>query len=449
MLTSSKLALAGLLLAGCGAPPPRYSGRLTDWEQTNNERMESQDSEAALLVEGAGLTEILRHARAHNPGLEAALQRWKAALEKVPGATTLANPRVTLGGFLSEVETRVGPMQARVGVAQPLPWFGKLRLAGEVQFAAAEEARELLEAALLELDQRARAAWYEYAWLERAIVITGGNRDLLIHWESVARARLSSGLGSYADVIRAQVELGKLEDRAQSLNDLRGPIVASLNAALNRPSASALPRPTGPLPDPPSINGEQLAASLHQTNPILRALGHRIEGARQGVELASKAFYPDFAVGVDYTLIGSAKASGVSGSGDDAFALTLGVELPIWRQSYRAGVRGAEARTRAAQAEQVEATNRLKSELEMTLYQFRDAGRRVVLFRDSLIPKGEEVIQTLDAGYQAGDESFLSLIDAQRVLLEFQLQAARAESDRMMALAMTERIIGTPLQQER
>ena len=95
-----------------------------------------------------------------------------------------------------------------------------------------------------------------------------------------------------------------------------------------------------------------------------------------------------------------------------------------------------------------EALNRLRAELEMALYRFRDGGRRVTLFRDSLIPKGEESVQALDTAYQSGDEGFLDLIDAERVLLEFQLQAARAEADRAKALAEIERITGISLHAE-
>jgi len=396
----------------------------------------------------ASLSELLHYARANNPGLEAAFQRWKEALERVPQATTLPEPRLSFSGYLSEVETRVGPMQARVGLAQPFPWFGELELAGNVAFEAAEAAREMLEAARLELDQRLRDVWYEYAWLEQAIVITQGNQELLAHWESVARARLETGLGRHSDVIRAQVELGKLEDRVQTLTDLRRPLEARLNAALNRPSDAPLPKPTLPLPEPPEVDEQLLSTALLSTSPTLRALNHRVKAAKHGIDLAGKAFYPDFFVGADYTFIGSAENPGTSGSGDDAVALTLGFDLPIWRSSYRAGVRESEAQMRRTRKEQEEILNRLSSDLEMALYQFRDGDRRVGLFRDSLIPKGEESVQALDTAYQSGDEGFLDLIDAERVLLEFQLQAARAEADRAKALAEIERITGVTLHPE-
>ena len=194
------------------------------------------------------------------------------------------------------------------------------------------------------------------------------------------------------------------------------------------------------------VDEQQLAHALAATSPALRVLSHRVEEAHRAVDLARTAGYPELVVGADYTFVGS--RAGVAGSGDDALAVTLGLSLPVWRSTYRAEARGADARLHRAREEQQEAFNRLSSELEMSLYELRDAGRRVVLFRDSLVPKGEESVQALDTAYQSGDEGFLDLIDAQRVLLEFQLEAARAETDRAKALAVTERITGVALNTE-
>jgi outer membrane protein TolC len=442
-------ALIAPLLGACSATPSGYGDGMDSWEQIERERAESGPQ--AIIVDGeqaSDLTALLSLARVSNPGLQAAFHRWRGELERVPQATALPEPRLTFSGYLSEVETRVGPMQARVGIAQPLPWFGKRGLAGDVALEAAEAAREELEAKRLELDRSVRDTWFEYSWLEQAILITEGNRELLAHWESVARARLETGLGSHADVIRAQVELGKVEDRVQTLVDLRRPIVARLNAALDRPPGEPLPAPTSPLPEPPPLDEGMLGRALVTTSPTLRALEHRVEAAKHSIELANKAFYPDFLVGADYTFIGSASDPGVSDSGKDAVAVTLGLELPIWRSSYRSGVDEAEARMRSARFEQDDVLNRMAADLEMALYRFRDSDRRVVLYRDSLVPKGEESVQSLDTAYQSGDEGFLDLIDAQRVLLEFQLESVRAETDRAQALAEIERITGVPLHGE-
>jgi outer membrane protein TolC len=85
----------------------------------------------------------------------------------------------------------------------------------------------------------------------------------------------------------------------------------------------------------------------------------------------------------------------------------------------------------------------------MALFQHRDGARRVALFQDSLIPKGEEALRSLQTAYQSGKGGFLDLIDAQRALLEFQLQAARAHTDRAQALAKIEQLSGVSLHQDK
>ena len=83
------------------------------------------------LDEGSSLNDYLAYAALNNPQLEAAFNRWKAALEMVSQAHTLPDPRFNYGYFIQEVETRVGPQEHRVGISQMFPWFGKLKLRGE------------------------------------------------------------------------------------------------------------------------------------------------------------------------------------------------------------------------------------------------------------------------------------------------------------------------------
>jgi len=449
MQTSPLLIGSLLLLSSCATRPGSYDDRLAAWDRLDrlaNSGQAPSGTEQALLREGSGLDQLLMTARVQSPKLRAAFERWKAALEAVPNASGLPNPKLTLQSYLSAVETRVGPIRGSIGIAQSFPWFGKRSLAGDVAFQASEVAREMLEAERLDLDQLVRDTWYEYAFVQQAIIITEGNRDLLLHSESVANVRMATGLGSHTDVIRAQVELGKLEDRVATMVDLQRPLIARINAALDRPSAASIPIPQFPLAVDFALQPVDYLEKLAQTSPRLRALGHRVAMADAGVKLADRAYYPDFFIGLDYTLVGSARSPGVSGSGDDAISLKLGVDLPIWRGRYDAQARAKNAQARAARLEAAAALNSLRADLEMALYRYRDADRRVELFGDTLVPKGEESVEALDTAYQAGEDGFLDLIDSQRVLLEFQLQWARAISDRAQAQSTIEQISGIQLQ---
>ena len=372
----------------------------------------------------------------------------------MPQATSLPDPRLTLGWFVDEIETRAGPMDWRVGVSQAFPWFGRLDLAGARARAAAERARWEAEDLALEVEREVRDVWAELAWLERAVEITDAHQQLLSAWEEVARTRYSAGSGGDADVIRAQVELGRLDDRVATLRDMRRPLRARLNALLDRPGDAALPTPgDDALYGPAAVAADaalearldELVARLGETSPRLRALAAMVMAAEYGVDLADTEAYPDFALGVEYTGIGSDGAADFSGAGDDALALTLGIELPLWRGRIEAGVRQAEAELLAARARLSEAHNRLGAELELALYRLRDAHRRMLLYRDALVIKGRQSVQSVTVAYQADTAGFLDLIDAERALLEFELALARARADVAQSRAQAERLSGAPL----
>ncbi|MEE9371057.1 MAG: hypothetical protein V3W45_06260, partial [Sedimentisphaerales bacterium] len=67
-----------------------------------------QPGDANSLV---NLQDYLRYAALHNAGLKAAFERWKAAIEQIPQAESLPDPKFTYGYFINEVETRVGPQK--------------------------------------------------------------------------------------------------------------------------------------------------------------------------------------------------------------------------------------------------------------------------------------------------------------------------------------------------
>jgi len=275
---------AGLLalatLAGCAAGPERQAfAALAAAASAPPQPGPATDSSPPLprLPADATLQDHLVYAALNNPQLEAAFEQWKAALHRVPQARTLPDPRFTYGHFIQEVETRVGPQEQRFGLSQMFPWFGKLRLRGDVALAEANSRQQQYESAKLKLFYQVQDAYYEYYYLGRAIAITEDNVRLLQHLESVARAKHRAG-APLSGVIKAQVELGKLDDQLRSLRDLEGPVVARLNAALNRP-------PEAPLPWPKQIPamGEMTTSDadalrwLSENSPELRSLD---DGAR-------------------------------------------------------------------------------------------------------------------------------------------------------------------------
>lgn len=433
------------LLTACAGHPDSSSRRVRATTGQVNTNVDADgDQSTAKLSDNPTLPEYLLFAALNNPGLEAAFNRWRAALELIPQVRALPDPTFTYGYFVEQVETRVGPQRQRFGIAQTFPWFGKLRLKGNRAGERASAAKEAYEQAKVKLFYEVKDAFYELSYLRSAISLTEENIELVKHLESVAQARFRSG-SEMTGVVKAQVELGKLEDRLSTLQELRDPISSRLNASLNRELSTFVPWPEGGMSRLISIADDEIVQTLLSASPELKLMAAMIRESERSVELAKKAFYPDLTLGIDYVDTQDAPFPGVVDSGKDPVMVMGSVNIPIWIGKNRAGVREAEAKRAAARASLENRGNVLVSELKMLLYRFRDAQRKIDLFGGTLAPLAKNSLDVAEQAYRAGGADFLELIDAQRLLLDIQLSYQRAIADREQRLAQIEMMIGGPL----
>ncbi len=396
------------------------------------------------LDNGSSVSDYLEYAALNNPSLEASFNRWKASLEKVSQARSLPDPRFTYSYFIREVETRVGPQRQKFGIAQKFPWPGKLALHAQTATEEAGAQEQRFQAARLKLYYEVKTAFYDYYYLSRSLAVTSENLQLLTSLESVARAKYTTGEAGYSAIIKAQVELGKMEDRLKSLEDYRGALAAGLNSVLNRPVGAPLPWPAEIDLAEVELNEERLFALLSERNPELKSLDFQADKEKTAVELAKKDFYPDITLGLDYLETGPALMPSTIDDGKDPLMAMVSINLPLNRGKYRAGEREAIRRHNAALLERRDRENRLLAELKATLFNFRDAGRKLGLYRQVLIPKAEQSLNTARQAFiVSGNVDFLELIDAQRTLLEFQLSYEKSVVERAESLAKIEMLVGT------
>ncbi len=406
------------------------------------------------LGEEATLSDYLVYAALNNPGLEGAFNRWKAALERVPQVRSLPDPKFTYSYYIKEVETRAGPQRHKYALQQTFPWFGKLSLKGDVAVEAANVEKERFEAEKLKLFYRVKDGYYEYYYLARAIAITQEHMELLTYLETATRAQYRAGTTAFGNVIKAQVELGQLEDRLRALKGLRDPMVARLNAALNKPFGEPMPWPKAIPDENAAFSDEELLTWFREGNPELKALDFAVAKEKAAIDLARKNYFPDVTLGVQYIntndraqdTVAPNPETGIrpriADDGKDPVIATFSINVPIWYGKYRAGEREARARHVATLKERNNKENSLISDLKMTLYNFRDAERKIDLYRDTLIPQAEQSLNVLQQAFAAGKADFLDVIDAERKLVEFELSFERALASRAQRLAQVEMFLG-------
>ena len=394
-----------------------------------------QITEANTLVK---LEDYLRYASLNNAGIKAVFEQWKAAIEEVPQAKALPDPQLQYGYYTRQSDMQMNQM---VGVMQMFPWFGKIDARTEAAMKNAEAAQQKYQAARLALFKEVKEGFYEYVYLAKATQIAKENLELLRHFEEVARTKYTAAQAGQPDVIRAQTELARIEYVLSSLEQLREPTVSKLRKSLTLSEDTNLPWPKVEEFNAAPLEYEQLVNLLRQKNPELLGLNFDVMAARSRVELAKKNFYPDIGVGVEWTEF---ERRGEM-SGRDSVALMFQINLPLWRDSYRAGQRQAQAMAMSIEKEKIDTENSLLAKAAQSYYDYNDSIRRIRLYRDTLIPKVEELLQASETAYKAGTIDFLSLIDSQRLLLDYYLSYQRGLADNRQKLAELEMLAGDEL----
>ena len=413
-----------------------------DKYQETGQMENKADSE---LKRGSTLDDYIRYALLNNPGLKSLYEKWQAALEKVTPAKTLPDPKLTFNKYITEVETRVGPQKYAIGISQTFPWFGKLDLKAKAALEAANAEKAQYNARKLMLVAKVKKVYYQYSYLAQAIKITQDNIKLVSSFEDVATAKYKSGAGLQNAVIKIQVELGKMDDRLSSLEDLITPVAAKLNSAMNRPSAAALPLPEEIPFEKITLDKSELIDLLKSDNPNLKALDYMAKRDDYLVSLSKKNYYPDIMLGVNYIDTAKRYDASPSDNGKDPLVASISINLPIWRKKYDSQKREAQAEHRSVLRSREETENSLIADLEMAVFELRDADRKIKLYRDTLLVKAEQNVNINQLAFSSDKTDFLNLIDAQRVLLEFQLAEKKALADYGKASADIEMLTGDNL----
>lgn len=420
------LSLAGgVFLAGCVSVSEKNLHAMYNDTQRAVYVASGSTNEEARFNSTSTLDDYLHHAFSHSPGLRAAFDRWKAALERIPQARSLDDPTLSFEYFIEQMDTRY-----QASLTQMFPAFGKLDLREKKAASEAEAAMHAFEAQRLILFDRVVKAFHEYHYLSRATQVTDENHQLLADLEHVVTTRYKAGLAPFSDLIKTQVEKDRLANELGTLRDERAARSAGLAALLNLPVYDVLPWPKVSPSGPAVVDVESLDDMLEDLNPELKAAAAMVAAEAYREQLARKSFLPDFMLGANWMVM-----PGMEGKGDETDAgLMAGITIPIWWGKYHAEIREAGAMLRAASHERDNMQNMLKAELSMAIFKFRDAERRIGLFSASLVPKAAQALEVAKQEFSAGKSEFMTLIDAQRTWLEFRLMLDRAITDRDIAL---------------
>jgi len=429
-----------LIVNGCATSEKVLLERQVD-AAAASERRDGDENEQKSYVAGGELKldDLIAFAVENSSELASIYARWKAVENQVPQAAALPDPKLSYGYFIESVQTKTGPQEQTVGLSQTLPWFGKLSLKEKMAVKQAESIAQEYDAAVRGLVSKVKKSYYEYSWLYDAVQINREHINLLRVVESVASIRFKSSKISQSSLIQIQVEQGRIEDRIKELESLKNPLSNSIYAALGVESGALLPRPVKAGEVLTDLNTAELKLQMEQANPELKRISILKEKQELAVRLADKDYYPDVTFGLSYI--------DTDGGKDPTLAL-VSINLPIWRKSLDAAKLEAVNRRQSVSESLKNTRLELAAKLDLLIYYYQNALRKNELYENTLIPKAQQSIDLAVRGFETGSVSFADLLNAERTLLEFQLDAKRYAADAAQRLAEVDALAGTRLRSQ-
>jgi outer membrane protein TolC len=369
--------------------------------------------------------------RGGEPGQLALLAQSEAMQERAVAAGSLPDPvlRVGLanypisgGSFSTE-----GMTQAQLGLRQSFP---RARAQGTEKFRAqAEVFNQVADARSRDVLAAVRIAWLDAFYSQRAWELMNESRPFFADLVTITRSMYGVGRKSQYDVLRAELELSRLDDRLIKTSLAKAEAQAELSRWLGpdayRPVAMKLPD-WGRLP---SVENLRVGLGLH---PSIAAAEAGVAAQQAAVSIAKEQQKPGWSLDVGYGYRDGFLPDGTPRS--DFVSLSVSVDLPFFgknRQDRR--LAAALGDRSAARQSQVEVRARLMSELDAEFARWNDLTRRLTLYETQILEQSTGQVQAALLAYQSDNGDFSDVMrgyidDLNARLEHIRLQVQRSQS---------------------
>ncbi|MEL7186274.1 MAG: TolC family protein [Pseudomonadota bacterium] len=378
-------------------------------------------SEAERLALGVepGQQELLAYADA--------FEREADAADRLPDPTMrvgLSNFPVGGGGFSAEAMT-----QAQVGFRQAFPRRA-IRAASANRFRALALARRAdADARGLAVLESARRAWLDIYFWQRTTSLLHESKLLFGDLVRVTESLYAEGRRTQHDVLRAQLELSRIDDRLLRAAEAKAAAQARLSEWLGQDAYRPVAKK---LPDWTSIPPLQALQQALRQHPAVQAADENIAAGDAGVTSAREQRKPGWALDVGYGFRDGFMPDGMQRS--DMVSVNVVVDLPFFGRARQDSKLAAALGNRSAA---VSAKNRLIASLESQLRaehaRWNELSQRLELFQSSILLLSDEQAGAALSAYRsdAGDfadvtRSYVDALDARIEYTKIQVEHAQS-----------------------
>ncbi len=403
----------------------------------------SQQQEPLLSLEN-----LVQEALEQNPQLRAFRYQTLADSFKISQAGALPDPMVSLNllnlpadNFVFDQEPMSGK---QIAVKQTFPFLGKLGLKEDIARARTRVSKANYKELQTQLVRNVKQLYFDLYYTDEAVATTRKNYGLIQEFVNIAEKKYSVGKGLQQDVLKAQVERSKISQQLIVLRQKREQLEANLNKLLNRPINRPVAKTVQPKLSVISLKRMYFETNSIKQRALLNAWRLKIDQRKAQAALAQKSYLPDFSVFMAYTQR-DVLQSGMGGADFLSGGITFTIPLYFWQKQQKQVQEKQIAQKQAVAAYQ-NIQNQVLAALDNVLTSLDKNARLLQLYSTGIIPLASQSLQSAMIGYQTDKVDFLTLINNQKTLFNFELEYTRILSAYEKDLVELEYVTGMKIQ---
>ena len=372
-------------------------------------------------------------------------------------ADTLPDPKMSIGianlasdtlDFNQEAMT-----QFKVGVSQMFPRGSSLEIKKKQLQLIGSQFPYQRENRRANVAVTASKLWLDAYEAQESIVLIENDRSLFEQLADVAEASYSSTVGKtrQQDIIRAQLELTRLEDRLTMLKQKQETSLQKLSQwmsqyLLNSDSSSAIEPAIKSslivlekaLPNIKMLQAtlfnstteinQQLLFKYFSQHPAVNALDQKIKASQSGIDLAKQKYKPQWGVTAAYGTRNDAP-NGVDRA--DLFSISVSFDIPLFTENRQdKQVQSAVSISAAVKTEKWLLIRKLIASFESYRAQLIRINERQALYQQRLLPQMHEQAEASLTAYTNDDGDFSEVVRSRIAELNASIDALSIDVER-------------------
>ena len=324
--------------------------------------------------------------------------------------------------------------QFKVGIVQQFPSGDSLNIKQQKTQKQSELLLSKISDRKLSIIKEVRLTYFEIYYWEKAKKTIQQNKRFFSQLVDIVQSMFSVGRNNQQDLIRAQLELSRLDDRlvkiTQKINTQRSKLSRWIGS---KNSAQALTSQLPALSTPALSDDFETLSQLFYTHPKILEIDKKQEISRKDIELVKESYKPGWALNVGY---GYRDNMPNGNKRADFLSAGVTIDLPLFTANRQDKKLLAKEHTyQSLKDKRVEMLRQLVANLQQEVANEEQLQNRHQLYNNLLLPQAKQQTQASLLAYQSDRGDFADVMRAYIDDLNVKLDERRIAVDHLQSKA--------------